>query len=77
MCRFLGRRRDETHHALVRPASEKRQGTKSREVGKRRCSELRDLAAPCDPKISVQIIIILCDRLGGLTTTLASRHKAC
>jgi hypothetical protein len=48
----------------VRPASEKRQGTKSREVGQRRCSELRDLAAPCDPKISVQIIIIiLCDRL--------------
>jgi hypothetical protein len=63
LCRFLGRRRDETHHALVRPASEKRQGTKSREVGQRRCSELRDLAAPCDPKISVQIIIILCDRL--------------
>jgi hypothetical protein len=64
LCRFLGRRRDETHHALVRPASEKRQGTKSREVGQRRCSELRDLAASCDPKISVQIIIIiLCDRL--------------
>jgi hypothetical protein len=44
LCRFLGRRRDETHHALVRPASEKRQGTKSREVGQRRCSELQDLA---------------------------------
>src|SRR6202022_2741447 len=33
LCRFLGRRHDEVIHALRRPASEKRQGTKSREVG--------------------------------------------
>ena len=33
MCRFLGRRDDEMIHGLWRPASEKRQGTKSREVG--------------------------------------------
>jgi len=33
LCRFLGRRDDEIIHALWRPASEKRQGTKSREVG--------------------------------------------
>ena len=33
VCRFLGRRHDEAIHALWRPASEKRQGTKSREVG--------------------------------------------
>ena len=30
---------DVTLHALMRPASEKRQGTKSREVGQRWCSE--------------------------------------
>jgi len=33
LCRFLGRRDDEVIHGLWRPASEKRQGTKSREVG--------------------------------------------
>jgi hypothetical protein len=33
MCRFLGRRHDEAIHGLWRPASEKRQGTKSRKVG--------------------------------------------
>ncbi|MGB7097393.1 MAG: hypothetical protein WBD95_01310, partial [Xanthobacteraceae bacterium] len=32
-CRFLGRRDDVTLHSLMRPASEKRQGTKSRWVG--------------------------------------------
>jgi hypothetical protein len=31
-------RRHETIHTLGRPASEKRQGTKSRGVGQRRCS---------------------------------------
>jgi hypothetical protein len=35
----FGRRDDVTLHALMRPASEKRQGAKSREVGQRRCSE--------------------------------------
>src|SRR6266702_3819583 len=34
----FGRRDDEAIHALMRPATEKRQGTKSREVGQRRCS---------------------------------------
>src|SRR5260370_27093930 len=34
----FGRRYDEPFHALWRPASKKRQGTKSREVGHRRCS---------------------------------------
>ena len=37
LCRFLGRRNDVTLHALMRPASEKRQGTKSRSVVHRRC----------------------------------------
>ncbi len=31
MCRFLGRRSEDPSRAYVRPASEKRQGTKSRE----------------------------------------------
>jgi hypothetical protein len=34
----FGRRVDEPIHALLRPASEKRQGTKSRKVGQLRCS---------------------------------------
>ena len=33
----FGRRDDDTIHALLRPASKKRQGTKSREVGHQRC----------------------------------------
>jgi hypothetical protein len=37
----FGCRHDEAIHALRRPASEKRQGTKSREVGHRRCREGR------------------------------------
>ena len=37
VCRFLGRRNDVTLHALMRPAFEKRQGTKSRSVVHRRC----------------------------------------
>src|SRR3979490_2143117 len=42
----FGCRHDEAIHALRRPASEKRQGTKSREVGHRRCRGLYgDLAA--------------------------------
>ena len=35
----FGRRNDESIHALRRPASEKRQCTKSRECGTRQCSE--------------------------------------
>ena len=34
----FGRRDDETDPALMRPAAEKRQGTKSRDVGQRWCS---------------------------------------
>jgi hypothetical protein len=39
MCyvQVFGCRHDEAIHALRRPASKKRQGTKSREVGHRRC----------------------------------------
>ncbi len=36
----FGRRHDEPIRALMRPATEKRQGTKSREVGQRRFSGL-------------------------------------
>jgi hypothetical protein len=35
----FGRRHDERHLALGRPASKKRQGTKSREVWRRLCRE--------------------------------------
>ena len=40
VCRFLGRLDDEAIPALRRQASEKRQGTKSREVGQNRRSRL-------------------------------------
>jgi hypothetical protein len=39
LCRFLDAGNDETLLALRRPASKKRQGTKSREVRRRRGSE--------------------------------------
>src|SRR5882672_3276971 len=45
----FGCRHDDAIHALRRPASEKRQGTKSREVGHRRCrGRYGDLAAVRD-----------------------------
>src|ERR1700720_4743250 len=45
----FGCRHDEAIYALRRPASEKRQGTKSREVGHRRCrGRYGDLAAVGD-----------------------------
>jgi hypothetical protein len=45
----FGCRHDEAIDALLRPASEKRQGTKSREVGRRRCrGRDGDLAAVPD-----------------------------
>ncbi len=45
----FGRRNADTIHALLRPASKKRQGTKSREVGHRRCrGRYGDLAAVRD-----------------------------
>jgi hypothetical protein len=46
MCRFSDAGNDEARYKLGRPASEKRQDTKSREVGHRRCRGLYgDLAA--------------------------------
>ena len=51
MCyvQVFGCRHDDAIHALRRPASEKRQGTKSREVGHRRCrGRYGDLAAVRD-----------------------------
>ena len=43
--RFLGRLHDDAIHAQQQAASEKRQGTKSREVGYRRCrNDYGDLA---------------------------------
>jgi hypothetical protein len=37
VCRFSAAGNDDALHALLRPAAEKRQGTKSRDVGQRRC----------------------------------------
>ena len=49
LVQVFGCRHDEAIHALRWPASEKRQGTKSRETGHRRCrGRYRDLAAVCD-----------------------------
>jgi hypothetical protein len=46
LCRFSDAGNDGTLHALMRPAFEKRQGTKSRESGQRRCrGRYGDLAA--------------------------------
>jgi hypothetical protein len=46
LCRFLGRLHDVAIHVRRRQASEKRQGTKSRLVGRGGCSRLYgDLAA--------------------------------
>jgi len=39
MCRFLDAGNNETLRTLSEPASKKRRGTKSREVGRRRSSE--------------------------------------
>jgi len=45
LLRFLGRLHDDAIHAQQQEASEKRQGTKSREVGYRRCrNDYGDLA---------------------------------
>ena len=45
LLRFLGRLHDDAIHAQQQAASEKRQGTKSREVGYRRCrNDYGDLA---------------------------------
>jgi hypothetical protein len=57
----FGRRHDEPIHALWRPASKKRQGTKSREVGHRRGSgRYGDLMAA--PSSSVYVTPTGCGR---------------
>jgi hypothetical protein len=50
----FGRRYDDPFHALWRPASKKRQGTKSREVGHRRCcGRYGDLMAAPGSRVDV------------------------
>src|SRR5947208_16812330 len=53
LCRFLGRLDDGSIHTLRRQASEKRQGTKSREVGRRRCNRLYG-----DLTVAVRIVAV-------------------
>jgi hypothetical protein len=51
MCRFSDAGTHDANHALRRPASEKRQGTKSRKVGHSRCRGLYgDSAAASDTR---------------------------
>src|SRR5260370_81200 len=51
----FGRRHDEPFHALWRPASKKRQGTKSREVGHWRCNgRYGDLMAAPSLRVDVR-----------------------
>jgi len=50
----FGRRHEEPFHALWRPASKKRQGTKSREVGHRWCNgRYGDLMAAPSSRVDV------------------------
>ena len=57
----FGRRHDEPFHALWRPASKKRQGTKSREVGHWRCNgRYGDLMAA--PSLRVDVTPTGCGR---------------
>src|SRR5712671_8204603 len=68
----FGRRHEEPFHALWRPASKKRQGTKSREVGHRWCSgRYGDLMAA--PSSRVDVTLTGC---GRQICTLA-RSQAC
>ncbi len=83
MCRFSDAGNGEAGHTLGRPASEKRQGTKSREVGHRRCRGLYgDLAAASGFRAPATIALLrrmavgdglervrraLPDRVGGAT----------
>jgi hypothetical protein len=60
LCRFLGRRHDETLHALMRSASEKRQGTKSREVWRRLGSESYGDFTPA-PTAMVDVTLAGCE----------------
>ena len=68
----FGRRHDEAFHALRRPASKKRQGTKSREVGHRRGSgRYGDLMAV--PSSSVDVTSTGC----GRRICMLARLEAC
>ncbi len=54
LCKVFGHRHDEPFHALWRPASKKRQGTKSREVGHRWCNgRYGDLMAAPSSRVDV------------------------
>ncbi|MGA7806436.1 tyrosine-type recombinase/integrase [Bradyrhizobium sp.] len=56
LVQVFGRRHDEPFHALWRPASKKRQGTKSREVEHRRCSgRYGDLMAALSSMVDVPL----------------------
>src|SRR5437870_13000038 len=56
MCRFLDAGNNEALRTLSRPASKKRQGTKSREVGHRRCSgRYGDLMAALSSMVDVTL----------------------
>jgi hypothetical protein len=61
LCRFLNAGNEETVDAHMRPAFEKRQGTKSREVKHRRCSRLYgELVTACG--LILLDVIVLADR---------------
>ncbi len=63
LCRFLDAGNDETLLALRRPASKKRRGTKSREVGHRLSRErYGDLILT--PAVMVGTMLAQCDRDG-------------
>jgi hypothetical protein len=69
----FGRRQDETLLALGRPASKKRQGTKSREVGYRLSSE-RYGDLPLAPAMMVGTMLAQCDLDGYAQGSLEERN---
>jgi hypothetical protein len=70
----FGRRHDEPFHALWRPASKKRQGTKSREVWHWRCGErYGDLMAA--PNWRVDVTPTGCGRQIGALARLEAYNR--
>jgi hypothetical protein len=70
----FGRRHDEPFHALWRPASKKRQGTKSREVGQRRGNgRYGDLMASLS--LMVDVIPTECGRRICTVAGLEARNR--
>src|SRR5580704_3656426 len=67
----FGRRHEEAIHALRRPASEKRQCTKSREYGTRQCSECYG------DRMLVAISMVDAAREQNACTTFAFWHERC